>query len=126
VTFVGGGLSDDALIEELRRASIYVSTSRGDTTSRSLLEAMSCGLPPVVTDTDLNREWITHENNGMLVSLTAPETLAAEVVKLLDDTELRVRYAERGRRLVRARGDWAKNMERARKLLVDLVSGEPG
>jgi len=126
VTFVGGGLSDEALIEEIRRSSIYVSTSRSDTTSVSLLEAMACGVAPVVTDIEGNREWISHEQNGILVPVEQPEKLADGIGRLLDDPALRSRFAERNLRLVRARGDWAKNMERARRLLVELVPGRPG
>ena len=50
----------------LNAADIYVSTSLSDGTSLSLLEAMACSLPVVVTDIPANKEWITDGHNGFL------------------------------------------------------------
>jgi len=121
VTFVPGRLSDEALIEEIRRASVYVSTSRSDTTSVSLLEAMACGVPPVVTRIAGNEEWIHDGENGFLVPLEPPEALAEEITRLLESPDLRARFAERNVQLVRARADWARNMDKTRRLLAELV-----
>src|SRR4029079_13645664 len=41
------------------RAEVYVSASRSDSTSQSLLEAMAAGALPVVSDIPGNREWVT-------------------------------------------------------------------
>lgn len=47
-------------------ASIYVSVPSSDGTSVSLLEAMSANCIPVVSDLPVNREWISHMQNGVL------------------------------------------------------------
>jgi glycosyltransferase involved in cell wall biosynthesis len=126
ITFVGGGLDESRLIEEIQRASIYVSTSASDTTSVSLLEAMACGVPPVVSDIAGNREWITNGENGILVSLDGPDALADGIVELLERPERGVRFAERNLRLVRSKANWARNMDRTRQLLLDLVRTSEG
>jgi glycosyltransferase involved in cell wall biosynthesis len=58
VTFTGA-LGDEQLFNAYRRSDIYVSTALSDTTSVSLLEAMSQKLYPIVTDIPGNREWLT-------------------------------------------------------------------
>jgi glycosyltransferase involved in cell wall biosynthesis len=121
VTFIDERVPDDALIEEIQRASVYVSTSRSDSTSVSLLEAMACGVAPVVTDIEGNREWIQNGENGFLVPVEQPERLAEAIERLLVDPDLGARFTEHNLRLVRARGDWAKNMERTRRLIHELV-----
>lgn len=122
VTFVEGRLTDDELIAEIQRATLYISTSRSDTTSVSLLEAMASGACPVVTDIDGNREWITHGENGLLVPLEVPHRLAEAANELLQDPDRRARIVEQNLKLVRARGDWATNMERTRRLLIELTA----
>jgi len=46
-------------LRKLKVAKIYVSTSFSHGSSASLLEAMACKLPPVVTAIPGNQEWIS-------------------------------------------------------------------
>ncbi len=72
-----GGVSDRILCQTVQRSHVYVSMSRSDGTSTSLLEAMSCGVFPVVSDIPPNREWIDPtKGNGLLVPLDRPDALA--------------------------------------------------
>jgi glycosyltransferase involved in cell wall biosynthesis len=58
-----GHLSSDRLYAAYHSADIYVSSSPTDSTSVSLLEAMSQKLYPVVTDIAGNREWLEDERH---------------------------------------------------------------
>ncbi len=58
-----GHLSPERLYSAYHDADIYVSTSPSDSTSVSLLEAMSQKLYPVVTDIPGNREWLESEEH---------------------------------------------------------------
>jgi glycosyltransferase involved in cell wall biosynthesis len=62
VTFTGP-LGDEQLFNSYRRSDVYVSTALSDTTSVSLLEAMSQKLYPVVTDIPGNREWLSADRH---------------------------------------------------------------
>ena len=53
-----GRIPHGILAKLLAGADLYVSTSRSDSTSLSLLEAMSAGCFPLVTDIEGNREWL--------------------------------------------------------------------
>lgn len=106
-----GGVTRTQLIEELKSSDIYISVSRSDGTSTALLEALSCGLFPILSDIPQNREWIDpKERNGMLVPLDNPSQFA----KVLKVAILRV-SANRGslsfnRRLVLEKADRNVNM----------------
>jgi glycosyltransferase involved in cell wall biosynthesis len=82
VTF-SGPLGSEQLFNAYRRSDIYVSTAISDTTSVSLLEAMSQKLYPVVTDIPGNREWLTSDRylfrNGDAADLAAKIKLGASV-----------------------------------------------
>ncbi len=49
-------------------AKIYVSIPESDATAISLLEAMAAGCTPVLSDLPANREWVKHDENGIIVS----------------------------------------------------------
>ncbi len=121
VTFAAEGQPEESLVNEVRQATVCVLLSGPGASSIALLRAMACGAPPIAADTEENRDWITPGENGILVGLERSEELADGIVELLDDPDLAARFAERNQRLVRSRGDWAKNMERTRRLLLELT-----
>jgi glycosyltransferase involved in cell wall biosynthesis len=64
-----GRVDNDDMPAYLNAADIYVSTSFTDGASVSLLEAMACGLPVVVSDIFANRDWIKSGENGLLINI---------------------------------------------------------
>jgi glycosyltransferase involved in cell wall biosynthesis len=105
-----GGVDPERLLSELRRAHLFVSLSRSDGTSTSLLEALACGLFPVVSDIPQNREWIDENTcNGLLVPFDRPEILAEGLRRALLDEPWRARASAINRRLVLQRGDARRN-----------------
>jgi L-malate glycosyltransferase len=62
-----GWLNHEKNKKEYAKASIYISIPESDGTSVSLLEAMSAGCIPVVSDLPSNREWIQDGKNGVIV-----------------------------------------------------------
>lgn len=117
VTFLDG-VTDEGMLENLRSAHIYASFSRYDGTSISLLEALSSGLFPILSDIPQNREWIDPQvRNGMLVPLDAPAILAQRLEKAIRD-EVHCRAVRPfNRRLILDRADGRKTMAKAASLL---------
>jgi len=62
------------------------------------LEAMSCGVPVVMTDDGGSREYARHEHNALVVKQGAVQEMRREVNRLLDDRLLRGRLIENGLR----------------------------
>lgn len=58
-----GSQNDEQLFNLYRNHDIYVSTAKSDSSSVSLLEAMSQKLYPVVTDIPGNREWLGSDDH---------------------------------------------------------------
>ncbi len=67
------------------------------------LEAMACGTPVLATNTGGTPEIIEHGRNGWLVPLADENALAAAIVRLVGDPDLRAQLAEHGRSRVRSR-----------------------
>src|SRR5262249_26000514 len=68
VVHFAGFVANHLLPGYLNAADIYVSPSLEDGSSLSLMEAMACGLPSVVTNIPAVLEWVKHGHNGYVVA----------------------------------------------------------
>jgi glycosyltransferase involved in cell wall biosynthesis len=73
----------------MKRAPVFVSPSSHDGTPNSFLEALACGCFPVVGDIESLREWVHHQQNGLLVDSRDPSALADAMLWALDHPQLR-------------------------------------
>jgi glycosyltransferase involved in cell wall biosynthesis len=88
--------------EVLKVLDLYVLPSLREGLPTILLEAMAAGCPIVATDVGGNHMAITHGESGSLVESKNPGALAAEIVRVLGDEQLRNSYARRGLELFRS------------------------
>jgi len=89
----------------------------------TLLQAMACGTPVLVSDIPGNREWIRDGENGRLFPLGDVEALSSALTEVLASPE---RLVGTGQALndVRERADWSRNSPRLCALL-RRISGLP-
>lgn len=78
----------------------FVLASEFEGMSNSLMEAMSLGIPCVVSDIAPNLELITHEQTGMVFPLRKGPELTKALVRVLQNEELAQRLSQAGRQLV--------------------------
>jgi len=110
--FLLSWINQEEMSNYLNTADIYVSTSFSDGTSSSLLEAMACSLPVVVTSLEGNIEWVKDGTNGYLVPVRDSKILAGRLLELLDNTSLRRKMGARNLKIARSRADWEKNFDK--------------
>ena len=120
-----GMLAPAELAGWLARAEVYLSASRSDSTSQSLLEAMSAGALPVVSDLAGNREWLGDGEGGRLFAAGDAAGFARAVEAALGDAEWATRARERNAGVIVARGDWDVNLARIEALFTTLAAGRP-
>lgn len=111
----------DEVARYLCASDIYISTCFVDSTSVSLLEAMACGLSPVVTDILGNREWIENGENGFLFPPKNPTVLAEKVIQLIENQSLRKRFGERCFQIVKRRATWEKCVSKMEAIYKSLL-----
>ena len=80
ITFVGQVDHRD-LPDFFRLADAYLSCSRSDGASISLLEALATGVPPIASDIEANREWITPAQNGWLAPVGEASAFAEALLE---------------------------------------------
>ena len=78
----------------------FVMTSYKEGLSMALLEAMSFGLPCIITSSDATHDVIVHEKNGLIVKSGEPQLLADAIARLVQDAELKSRLAQGARQTV--------------------------
>lgn len=94
VTFVGARSDIGDL---LRSARIFLLTSDSEGLALSLMEAMTCGLAPVVSDVGDLGELVRDGENGFLAPPRDVERFADRVARLLRDEPLRAAFADQAR-----------------------------
>lgn len=107
-----------------RDHDVYVSLSRSDSTSQSLLEAMAAGLLPVTTDIEGNREWVRHRREGFLVPVSDPEAVAAALMEAAEHPERVDPMVAAGRAAVRSQARFADTLTETERRLGLLVERE--
>lgn len=120
--YFAGHVRNEDLPAFLNAADIYVSSSLSDGTPVSLLEAMACRLPVVVTDVPAVMEWVKDGYNGFVVPRKNPVALARKIIELLKDEGLRKAMAENNYNIARESVDYNINYEKFQKLLTELTS----
>lgn len=95
-----------------RSADLYVSASHSDGTSISLLEALACGCPALVSDIPGNREWIEPGVQGWLFPDGDHEALAQMMIRAVEQRQVLSVMGERARITAEQRGDWRSNFPR--------------
>jgi glycosyltransferase involved in cell wall biosynthesis len=81
----------------IARADVFALTSRYEGFGNVLVEAMACGVPVVATGSPGTREIVTPEVNGLIVERHDPAAFADALARVLEDSLLRRRLAERAR-----------------------------
>ncbi len=86
--------------ELLRAASVFVLPSAAEGLPNALLEALSVGVPSVVTNIPGTDEVVRDGEEALMVPVDDEAALARAIERLLTDEELSKRLASAGRELV--------------------------
>jgi len=121
VRFVGF-VPNDELPDYLNSMDVYVSTSLSDAgIATSTAEAMSCGLPVIVTDAADNREWVKDGINGFVIPIRDPQSLAEKIIYLLRNENVGKQFGKIGRKIIEERNNYYKEMEKMEEIYRELL-----
>ncbi len=93
-----GRLEYASYVALLQRSDAHVYLTYPFVASWSLREALAAGCVVIGSDTPTVSEFVTHEQNGLLVSFFDPKGLANAVLRVLEDAPLSRRLREAARR----------------------------
>ena len=104
-----GRQPNETLVYFYRSCDLYVSASIVDGSSVSLLEAMGCSLPVLVSSIPGNLEWVTDGENGILFPTRDVQDLADKMLYCYHNRVVLKKNAQNGRKLIEIKADWDKN-----------------
>ena len=120
-----GPLASYSVINELKRATYYVSGSLSDGTSISLLEAMAAGRICIVSDFEANKFLIDNDNNGFTFKNGSTQDMTNVIASVMQLPGYRIdEITMAARRKAKLVGDWKTNSILLRKMLGDLIEGK--
>lgn len=120
--FFPGRIDQRDLPDLYRAADLYVSASHSDGSSVSLLEAMACGCPVLVSDIPGNREWIKSGENGWLFSEGNIDEFSRKILEVQADTKSK-KVGILNRKVVEKTANWKKNSQLLIKIFRDIENG---
>lgn len=91
-------LNDEELVAAYHKASIFVTCSHEEGFGLTPLEAMSCGVPVVCTDSGGLRDYASGDENCLMVPVRDINQIAAAIMQLFDNSELRTKFIINGQK----------------------------
>jgi glycosyltransferase involved in cell wall biosynthesis len=108
----------EKLLEIYNACSIFVSPSWTEGWGLPSAEAMSCGCALVCTDNKGVREYAIHEKTALISRVNDPESLAENIIRLIENNALRIEMAKRGNEFIR-QFTWEKALERLEAVIIE-------
>jgi len=105
-----GHVSQKILKNYFNKSHIYISTSKRDGSSNSLLESMACGCIPIVTSYPSNKEWIEDGKNGYLFKISDEYNLAKKIIQCITDRDKWENYIMINKKIIRERANYKANL----------------
>ncbi|MCR5609779.1 MAG: glycosyltransferase [Lachnospiraceae bacterium] len=116
-----GTIPNTQIAEAINNMDVFVNCSKAESFGVALLEAMACKVPVVATDTEGYREVVQDGVTGIILKDRKPETMAEELLRLLNNQEVCNYYGENGRKRVLELYDWNKDVSIMESLYEETV-----
>ncbi|MDB9722665.1 glycosyltransferase family 4 protein [Candidatus Marinimicrobia bacterium] len=116
-----GWINRNEMNNYLNSADIYISNSYTDGSSVSLLEAMACGLSPIVTKIESIEEWVDNDSNGYLIDIDKPELMKKYILELASSPLKLERFKNENLTIAKNRLDWNKNFDILQSIYLNIL-----
>lgn len=123
---LSGFVGQADLAERYRKADLFVLPSVSESCAMALLEAMSSGLPAIVSNVGGNTEIVCHEENGILFEPGSISDLSAALRRLTESPVLCAQMSENNVRKIRSQHVWsqiARQYESVYRRVLDADTG---
>jgi glycosyltransferase involved in cell wall biosynthesis len=90
-------------------ADLYLTASHTDGSSVSLLEALACGLPVIVSDIPSNKEWVCHGREGWIFPDNDVDDLVHKITQAVSARNYWAMIGAHNREVAEDGADWTKN-----------------
>ncbi len=114
-------ISDKELVDLYNVCTIFISSSIAEGFAFPPAEAMACGCAVVATDSGGIREYAQNGTNMLLSPPKDPEALAKNLLRLLENDDLRIQLAKTGYNMIREL-TWERSTDLLEQFLLQHVN----
>lgn len=107
-----GQIGQNDLPAYYHMADLYISASHVDGSSVSLMEALACGLPCLVSDIPANQEWVSEAENGWLFPDGNVQILADKILAAIDGRANLPNNGKIARQTAEDKANWPVNFDK--------------
>ncbi len=107
--------------EVLNKMDVCVLGSIQESFGVSVIEAMSCGIPVIATDTEGFKEVLPDGKAGYIVPVGDANAMAEKMLTLYRDSDLRLEMGNKGIEYVQKKYDWEKNVKRMEEIYIEMI-----
>lgn len=120
VSFLGL-YDDDILGKMLRENEVFISVPSSDATSVSLLEAMGCGLYPVLSNLPSNLEWVNKKNNnGIIIKEITTECVKDSIMQCVNNKKMLLEAKAKNIDIIKSKALWKNNIKIVEKIYENI------
>ena len=109
--YMPGSVDQELLPDYYQTADLYLSCSKSDGSSVSLMEAMACGVPALVSDILGNREWVRPGKHGWLVDVGNEGEFAKKILFAASRRKDLVKMGKAARIVAEKKANWDHNQK---------------
>jgi len=124
VSRIVGRIPHDEFALALSASDVFISVPSVDATAVSLLEAMSCGRPIIVSSLASSMEWVEDGSSGLVVPPRDVDSLTGAMLAYAGDAGMRSRHGENALALAHDKVGFDANMAYVDQVFRRLVSGD--
>ncbi len=114
-------INEDDLRTLILKHDLYISTSKSDGSSISMLQALAIGQLVLVSNIPSNLEWIIDGWNGWVFDVGDSEHLARQIFEI-SEYQFKADISARTPSLVQERADWQVNQRRLTEFLIGCLT----
>lgn len=122
--YLGGRVPNEELTLFYGAADIYISPSHVDGSSVSLMEALACGLPSIVSDIPANKEWVWEDVNGWIFADNDIKALTSLMLEAAQTDFTPMRSV--AREIALRKADWQKNVKSLYRCYDEVFANQKG
>ena len=117
-----GNVSRKQVFSTLQKSDIFVLSTNWEGFPRSILEAMSIGLPIIASNVGGINEQVVNNKNGYLVPQGNEKTLKEKLIKLIKNPALREKMGQNSRKKVSEKFSLQKLHQRTCQVYKEVLS----
>lgn len=119
-----GSLKHEELVEIYKKADLFLFLSYYEGFPTVVLEAMSSGLPVLVSDIEAHKNFLVNFENGVLIKKGSPDDASQKISLVLNNPDLKDRLGKKARKTVEEKFTWNMISRKFEETYLKIMEGD--